>query len=61
MIQEDGMVENNNKVLRKVFVEELFRLQSNHTGCRRYIPGSFIAYPERYVNNPLVVDSSLIQ
>jgi len=30
-------------------------------GCRRYIPGSFIAYPERYVNNPLVVDSSLIQ
>jgi len=60
-IQQDGMVEKNNKVLRKVFVEELFRSRSNRTGCRRYVPKSFIAYPETYVHNPLVVDSSLIQ
>jgi len=34
---------------------------SNHAGCKRYVSGSFIAFPEMFLDNPLVTDSSLIE
>jgi len=39
----------------------LLESKSNCAGCKCYIQGSFIAYPERYLSNVLVVDSSLIE
>ena len=47
--------------LRRIFVEELAVLKSFRAGCKRFVPGSFIACPEKYVDNPLVVDSSFIE
>jgi len=52
--------EENNELLRKVFVQELSKSISNKAGCKRYVPGSFIAYPEKFMPNPVVVDSYLI-
>ena len=50
----------NYLLLQKIFVEELTKSNSNKAGCKRYVNGSFIAYPETFVQNPLVVDSYLI-
>jgi len=53
--------QHNNILLQKHFIEELLESKSNHAGCKCYIQGSFIAYPERYLSNVLVVNSSLIE
>jgi len=63
--QNDLVLSNDNTrtnimLLQKVFVEELMKSTSNKAGCKRYVTGSFIAYPETFVENPLVVDSFLI-
>jgi len=50
----------NYLLLQKIFVDELTKSKSNKAGCKRYVTGSFIAYPETFVQNPLVVDSYLI-
>jgi len=36
-------------------------LTNNHAGCKRYVSGSFIAFPEIFLDKPLVIDSSLIE
>jgi len=33
---------------------------SNKAGSKHYVPGSFIAFPEKYLENPLVINSFLI-
>jgi len=63
--QNDLVLSNDNtkanySFLQKIFVEELKKSTSNKAGCKRYVTGSFIAYPEKFVENPLVVDSYLI-
>jgi len=52
---------DNNESLRYRFVEELRKSTNNCAGCKRYINGSFIAFPEMFLLNPLVIDSSLIE
>jgi len=47
-------------MLQSLFVQESQKSTSNKAGCKRYIPGSFIAFPEKVVENPLVIDSCLI-
>jgi len=34
---------------------------SNCAGCKRYVSGSFIAFPEMFLDKPLVIDSSFIE
>ena len=51
---------DNNKSLRLHFVKELHKSTNNRAGCKRYVNGSFIAFPEMFLENPLVIDSSLI-
>jgi len=51
---------DNNKSLRLRFVKELRKSTNNHAGCKRYVNGSFIAFPEMFLENLLVIDSSLI-
>jgi len=53
--------QHNNVLLQKRFIEELLESNSNQAGCKCYIKGSFIAYPEHYLSNALVVDSCLIE
>jgi len=53
-------LDDNYKTLHKVFVEELSKLNSNWAGCKHFVHGSFIAYPEKYIKNPLVINSFLI-
>jgi len=38
----------------------LAKSNSNCAGCKHYVPGSFIAFPEQFMDNPLVIDSYLI-
>jgi len=47
-------------LLRNNFVQELLESDSNKAGCKQFVTGTFIAYPERYVTNALVIDTSLI-
>jgi len=35
-------------------------LHSNQAGSKHFVPGSFIAFPEKCLENPLVIDSFLI-
>jgi len=51
----------SNSCLQEIFGQSLSTAKSNHTLCQRYVPGSFIAYPENCVENPIIVDSSLLQ
>jgi len=50
-----------NKWLRNLFVKKLLESPSNQAGSKHYVSGSFIAYPEKYLENPLVIDSFLIK
>jgi len=52
---------DNNECLRQHFVDELHKSTNNRAGCKRYVNGSFIAFPEMFLDNPLVIDSSLIE
>ena len=56
----DCLPGENNVLYRKLFVEELLQSKSNRAGCKRFVSGSFIAYPEKSVKNPLVIDSFLL-
>jgi len=40
--------------------QELLNSNSNCAFCKHYVPVSFIAFPEQFVESPLVVDSFLI-
>jgi len=50
----------SNHCLQEYFVKGLIKSTSNHAGCKRYVSGSSIAFPETFVENPLVIDSFLI-
>jgi len=52
---------DNNESLCQRFVEELHKSTNNLAGCKRYVNGSFIAFPEMFLDNPLVIDSLLIE
>ena len=60
LVLSNGDTKANYSLLHKIFVEELKKSTNNKAGCKRYVTGSFIAYPEKFVENPLVVDSYLI-
>jgi len=47
--------------LKKWFVSNLVKSKSNRAGKKRYVAGSFIAFPEKFVENPLVIDSQFIE
>jgi len=61
LVEKSKNVRKQNMLLRRIFVEELAISKSFRAGCKRFVPGSFVAYPERYVNNPLVIDSNFIE
>jgi len=46
--------------LKNLFVQKLVHLHSNQAGSKHFVPGSFIAFPEKYLENPLVIDSFLM-
>jgi len=48
-------------LLWKCFIKELLKSKSNHAGYKHFVQGLFIAYPEHYLSNVLVIDSSLIK
>jgi len=48
-------------LLQKHFIEELLESKSNCAGCKHFIQGLFIVYPEHYLSNVLVIESSLIE
>jgi len=50
----------NYAMLQSLYMQELQISDSNKAGCKRYIPGSFIAFPEKILDNPLVIDTCLI-
>jgi len=52
---------DSNECLQQCFIEELSKSTNNCSGCKRYVSGSFIAFPEMFLDNPLVTDSSLIE
>jgi len=56
----DDTMNDNLKALHKLFVEELLTSNGNQAGCKHYVHGLFIAYLEKYVKNPLVINSFLI-
>jgi len=58
--QTERTPEHNYVLLWNNFVQELLESDSNKAGCKRFITGTFIAYPERYVTNALVISMSLI-
>jgi len=58
---DNYMQQHNNMLLQKHLIEELLESKSNHAGCKHFVWGSFIAYPDHYLSNVLVIDSSLIQ
>jgi len=39
----------------------LIKSKSNCAGCKRYVAGSFIAFPKKFVENPLVIGSFLLE
>ena len=47
--------------LKERFVRNLVKSKSNRAGKKRYVDGSFIAFPEKFVENPLVIDSCFIE
>jgi len=47
--------------LKERFVSNLVKSKSNRAGKKRYVAGSFIAFPEKFVENPLVIDSHFIE
>jgi len=61
MVDMSKNIGQQNTLLRTIFIEELAISKSYRAGCKRFVPGSFVAYPEKYVDNPLVVDSSFIE
>jgi len=58
--QTERTPKHNYALLWNHFIQELLKSDSNIAGCKWFITGTFIAYPERYVANALVIDTSLI-
>ena len=61
LVDKSKNVCKQNMLLRRIFVEEFAVSKSYRAGCKRFVPGSFVACPEKYADNPLVVDSSFIE
>jgi len=64
--QLNGSVQGNKMrserfgILQKYFHQELAKSNSDCAGSKHYVPGSFIAFPEQFLENPLVIDSYII-
>jgi len=39
--------------LKDLFLTKLLQSKSNQAGCKHFVSGLFIAYPEKYMVNPL--------
>jgi len=48
------------KQLKNLFVKKLLQSNSNQAGSKCFVSRSFIAYPEKYLESPLVIDGLLI-